>query len=132
MGPRSLFNVVLNVVRAVEFGALAGMNFIGFAAGSNFAFAANYGHAGGVAIFINVNAKSTRLFNDEGQIRSVHLVDIALTQCADAEVQTAFRKAHLCDALLTVQEGQRGHAAEMHLGRPGLPSGAGSSRNPDR
>src|SRR5258708_8134251 len=131
MGPRSLFNVVLNVVRAVEFGALAGMNFIGFAAGSNFAFAANYGHAGGVAIFINVNAKSTRLFNDEGQIRSVHFVDIALTQFADTEVDATFRKAHLRDALIKVQEGKRGHAAEMHRGRAGLQFGAGIFVNPD-
>src|SRR5260370_30398353 len=86
IGPRSLFNVVLNVVRAVEFGALAGMNFIGFAAGSDFAFAANHGHARGVPIFINVNTKSTGLFNDEGPLRSVHFVNITLTQFADSAV----------------------------------------------
>src|SRR6266702_8170436 len=107
-------NVVLDVVRAVEFGALPGMNFIGLAAGSYFTFTANCGNASRVAVFIDVNAKSARFLDGESQIRRVHFVEIALTKFADAEIDAAFRKAHLRDALVKVQERQRGHAAEVN------------------
>src|SRR2546425_6247338 len=131
VGTRSLVNAVLNVVRAVEFRALAGVNLIGLAAGGNLAFAANHGHARAVTVFINVNAKSACFLDGESQIRSVYFVEIALTQFADTEVQTPLRKAHLRDALVEVQEGHRGHAAEMHRGGAGLQFGAGIFVNPD-
>ncbi len=83
---RSLLNVGLNVVGAIEFGALTEVYFIGFAAGGHFAFAANYRHASGVAVFIYVNAKCSGLFHGESQIRGVHFVEIAFTQLGDAEI----------------------------------------------
>src|SRR5713101_1525538 len=99
---RSLFNVGLNFVGAIEFGALTEMNFIGFAAGGHFALAANDGHAGGVAIFIYVNAKCSGLLDSESQIRGIHFVEIAFAQFTDAEVDAAFRETHLRDALIKV------------------------------
>src|SRR5258708_6006880 len=131
VGTRSLVNAVLDVVRAAEFGTLARMNFVGFAASGNFAFAANHGHARRVAVFINVNAKSACFLDGESQIRSVYFVEIALPQFADTEVQTAFRKTHLRDALVKVQERKRGHTAEMHRGSASLQFGAGILIHPN-
>src|SRR5260370_421006 len=125
IGTGSPVNAVFDVVRAIEFRAITGVDFIGFAAGGNFAFAANYGHASGVAGFSYVNAKCSSLLHGESQIRGVNFVEIAFAQFADAEVDAAFRKAHLRDALVKVQEGKRGHAAEMDGSRAGLQFGAG-------
>ena len=47
IGTRSAINVEFDVVvRAVEFGALTGMNFVSLAAGGDFTFTANYSDAG--------------------------------------------------------------------------------------
>jgi hypothetical protein len=62
---RRFLNAVLNVVGAIELRALIGMNFIGLAAGGDFAVAANDRHAGRVAVLIYVNAECSRLFNGE-------------------------------------------------------------------
>ena len=102
VGAGSLFNDVVDVVRAGEFPALTGMHFIGLAAGGNFTFAANHRHTRRVAVFININAKCASLLHGESQIRSVNLVEIAFAKFTDAEVDTAFRKAHLCDALVKI------------------------------
>src|SRR5438034_3901739 len=76
--------IVLNVFRAVEFGPLARMNFVSLAAGGNFAFAANHGYAGGVAVFIYVNAKRSCFLDGESQVRSVDFVMVALAKFANA------------------------------------------------
>src|SRR6266852_863938 len=104
---RSLFNVGLNVVCAIEFGALTEVNFIGFAAGGHFALAANYRHASGVAVFIHVDAKCSGLLDSESQIRGVHFVEIAFTQLGDAEIDATLGKAHLRDALIEIEERER-------------------------
>ncbi len=96
------------------------MNFIGLATGGHFAFAADHGHAGGVPVLIHVDAKGSGFFDRESQIRRIHFVDIALAQFADTEINAAFRKAHLRDALVQVQEGERGHAAKMDGSGAGL------------
>src|SRR5260370_10824456 len=86
IGTGSPVNAVFDVVRAIELRALTGVDFIGFAAGGNFAFAANYGHASGVARFSHVNAKCSSLLHGESQIRGVNFVEIAFPQFADAEI----------------------------------------------
>src|SRR6266478_597645 len=61
----SLVHNVVDVVRAGKFSAFTGVHFIGLAAGGNFPFAANHGHAGGIAGFIHVNAKCPSLLHGE-------------------------------------------------------------------
>src|SRR5438309_2672642 len=131
VGTGSLFNTVLNVFGAVEFSALTRMDFVGLAAGGDFAFAANHGHAGGVAVLSNVNAKSARFLDSECQIRSVHFIEIALTKFADAEIDAAFSEAHLRDSLIEIEEGKGGHASEMDGGGTGLQFGAGIFVDPN-
>src|SRR5467141_1859391 len=126
-----LVNAVLNIVGAGEFAALSGVDFIGFAASGNFAFAADHGNASRVAVFIDVNAKSACLFDSKSKIWRVYFVEIALPQFADTEVQTAFREAHLRDALVKVQERKRGHTAKMHRGSASLQFGAGVFVHPN-
>ena len=101
------------------------MHIIGLAAGGNFSFAANHSHAGGIAVFIHINAKCPGLLHSESQIRSVHFVEVAFAQFTDAEVDAAFGKAHLRDALVKVQEGESCHTAEMDGGCAGLQLRAG-------
>ena len=81
------------------------MNFVSLAAGGNFAFAANHGYAGGVAVFIYVNAKRSCFLDGESQVRSVDFVKVALAKFANAEIDATLRKSHLGDALVEVQEG---------------------------
>src|SRR5882762_571619 len=127
----SLRNDVVDVVRAVEFRAFACVDFIGLTAGGNFAFAANRSHASGVAALSYVNAKCSSLLHGECQVRGVNFVEVAFAQFTDAEIDAAFRKAHLCDALIKVQERQGGHAAEMDGRRAGLQFGAGIFVDPN-
>src|SRR6266481_5784430 len=51
--------------------------------------------------------------------------NFAFAQFTDAEVDAAFGKAHLRDALVKVQEGESSHTAEMNGGCAGLQFGAG-------
>jgi len=67
----------------------------------------------------------------ESQIRSVHFVEIALAKFADAEINAAFGEAHLRDALIEVQEGKSGHAAQMDGRGARLQFGPGIFVNPD-
>ena len=97
-----LANDVVDVVCASEFPALTGAHFIGLAAGRNFTLAANHGHARRVAVFIYIDAKCPSLLHSESQIRSVNFVKIAFAQFTNAEVDAAFRKAHLRDALVQI------------------------------
>ena len=89
------------------------MHFVGLAAGGDFTLPADHCNSGRVAIFIHVNAKRSGLLNGESQVGSVNFVQIAFPQFADAEIHAAFRKAHLSDALVQIQEGHGGHAAKM-------------------
>src|ERR1700730_11518519 len=116
----SFVHNVVDVVRAGEFPALTGVHFIGLAAGGNFPFATDHGHAGGIAGFIYVNAKCPSLLHGESQIRSVHFVEVTFAQFTDAEVDAALGKAHLRDALVKVQEGESCHTAKMDGSRASL------------
>ncbi|PYU87398.1 MAG: hypothetical protein DMG51_02360 [Acidobacteria bacterium] len=102
VGTGSFLNDVVDAVRAGEFPALTGMHFIGLAAGGNFPLAANHGHTRRVAVFIYVKAKCPSLLHGESQVRGVNFVKVALAQFTDAEVDAAFRKAHLRDALVKI------------------------------
>ena len=131
VGTGSLLNAVLNVFCAVEFGALTGMNFVSLATGGDFAFAANHGHAGRVAVIIHVDAKGACLFDREYKIRSVHFVEVALAKFANAEIDATFREAHLRDSLIEIEEGKSGHAAQVDGGHTSLQFGAGILVDPD-
>src|SRR5712691_8420242 len=113
VGTRRPIDVVFDVFRTVEFGALAGMYFIRFAAGGDFTLAAEDGNSGGVAIFIHVNAKCSGLLHGESQVGSVDFVKIAFAEFAHAEIDATFSEAYLCDALVEIEKRHRAHAAEM-------------------
>src|ERR1700676_472805 len=118
--PFGLGNRIFHVVRAVEFGTFPRAHGVGLAAGGNFAFAANSGDPSTVAIFIDVDAKITGLLHREGEIRRVHLVEITFAKFTHAEIDCAFGQAHLHNIFVEVQEGQRGHAANVNGGLTGL------------
>src|ERR1700676_1198379 len=118
--PFGLGNRVFHVVRAVEFGTFPRAHGVGLAAGGNFAFAANSGDPCTVAIFIDVDTKITGLLHREGEIRRVHFVEITFAKFTHAEIDSAFGQAHLHNIFVEVQEGQRGHAADVNGGLTGL------------
>lgn len=125
VGTRGPAEVGLDIVRAVKFGPLFGMHRIGLAISGDFPFAADHSHTGGISILADVNAESTGLLYGERQIGSVHFVQFALTEFANAKIDTAFGEAHLNDVLVEVQEGQCCHRAEVDRRLASLELGAG-------
>src|ERR1700686_546538 len=101
------------------------MHGVGLASSRNFAFAANGGHAGAVAIFTDVDTKIAGFFYRECEIGGVYFVEIAFAKFAHAEIDGAFGQAHLRDVFVEVEERQPGHAADMNARLTSLQFGAG-------
>src|SRR6266436_4163879 len=97
---RRLRDVVLRIFSSIELCTFSAVHFIRLAASGNYAFSTNHRDAARVAIFVDVNAKSTSLLHGESEIGRIHFVQIALAQLADAEIDGAFRKAHLDDVFV--------------------------------
>jgi hypothetical protein len=120
---RSLDDSRLDVIRAVEHAALVWLDVIGFAAGSDLAFAANNSDAGRIAVFVHIDAESAGLRDGKRQIGSVNFIEIAFSDFLDAEINGTFGKTHLGDVLIEIEEGKGGHAAEMDGNYAGLKFG---------
>ncbi len=79
-------NAVANVLRAVEFAAVAGLDRIALAASRNVARTTNHGDASRFAVFGDVDAESARFLHGKSEIRRVDFVDFAFAQFAHAEI----------------------------------------------
>lgn len=124
-------NAVGRIVRAIKLRLFARTHFVRLPVGGNFTFAAKSGNAGGVTGFVHVNAERAGLLDIEDHVRRIDLVQIALPQLANAEIQAAFGKPYLGDALVEVQKGKCGHAAKMESRLPRLQFGAGIFVHPN-
>ena len=93
------------------------------AARGNVARTTNYGNAGGLAVFRNVNAKRACFLHGECHVRRVDFINFAFAQFTHAEIDRAFRNAHLNRVVVKIQERERGHARHMNGGLAGLQLG---------
>src|SRR5215467_1962116 len=116
---------------AAEFGLLAGVNFVRFSGGADFAFAAKHGDARRIPGLVDVNAKIAGLAHVEDDIWRVNFIDVALAQFANAEIDGTFGNAHLSHAFIEVEERKSGHAADMERGLSRLQFGTGIFVHPD-
>jgi hypothetical protein len=128
---RGLDDRGLDVIRAVEHAALVGLNIVGFAAGSDLAFAANNRDAGGIAVFVHIDAESTGLRDGKSQIGRVHFIEIAFAYFLDAKINGTLGESHLRNVLVEIEEGKGGHAAEMDGNYTGLQFRAGIFVGPE-
>ncbi len=80
------------------------MDRVGLAARAHFSLTADHGHARGVAVFTDVNAKRARLPHRESQVRCIDLIEVSFAQFPHAEVDGPFRQTHLHRVLVEIQE----------------------------
>jgi hypothetical protein len=121
----------LDIIRAIECAALTSLDIISLSAGGYLPFPTDDCNAGGFAVFVYVNAERAGFSNVESQIGSIYFIDVTFANFLDAEVDGTFRKAHLGDVLIEVQEREGSHAAEMDRNDAGLQFSAGIFVGPE-
>src|SRR5271154_3982088 len=103
---------VLNAgVGADKLSALARVYRVNLACGGHFPLTANGGDARSVAVLRHVNAIRTGFLYREGHIWGIDFIYVALAHFAHAEVDAAFRQAHL-----------RYRAVQIHKGKVPCPA----------
>jgi hypothetical protein len=111
---------VFGIIDTIKFGAVARVYGICLATRNDFAFTANCGNGGRLAVFAHIHAKGAGLLHGERQVGRVNLVGIAFAQFANSKIDRTFRDAHLHDAFVEIQKRERGHAAHVNGGLTSL------------